>query len=619
MPAIDSSQMAALAARAASAASTSTKVRHAAYPTTSVTPYTYGLTGVDPKMDNISSRVLYGSVGFICVIVTAVRLFQRGNAHLRHLTSLNSNAEQQVYWRNDQSSWWPWLKKHMMYAPLKNKRHNREIQLSAAVNLCTIPSRLHTTLLVLYYLSNLIYCCMLDYTELNKAAVIAELRGRTGHLSTLNMIALFLMAGRNNPFITVLRVSFDTMNLFHRWIGRLIIVEAIAHTAAWASNKYTATGWTGIGDAVGHNAFIQYGTIGTVAMVIILIQSPSPIRHAAYETFLHIHQLLAFATLLGVFVHAKLGPLPQIPYIILIICIWSYDRIFRLTRLLYRNLSKSRGMTHATVEALPGEACRVTFHMPRPWTPPPGAHVYAYLPSISLWQSHPFSVAWTTLQTSENIDTPRSDPEKPQIAPRATSSTVSLIMAARTGMTRKLYQRASASPSQTVTIPGFLEGSYGGLESLHSYGSLVLFAGGVGITHQLRHVQDLLLAYEARTAAVRRIHLIWIVRSTEQLEWVRPWMDKLLAMPCRRDILRISLYVTKPRSPRDIVSASSRVQMFAGRPKAGVVIRGEFEERVGAMCVGVCGPGALADDVREGAREVVGEGKCDFWEEAFTW
>ena len=45
----------------------------------------------------------------------------------------------------------------------------------------------------------------------------------------------------------------------------------------------------------------------------------------------------------------------------------------------------------------------------------------------------------------------------------------------------------------------------------------------------------------------------------------------------------------------------------------------EFEMRVGAMCVGVCGPGALADDVRSAARGRVGEGKVDFWEEGFTW
>ena len=90
-------------------------------------------------------------------------------------------------------------------------------------------------------------------------------------------------------------------------------------------------------------------------------------------------------------------------------------------------------------------------------------------------------------------------------------------------------------------------------------------------------------------------------------------------MEGRRDVLTIQLFVTKPKSAREVVSASSRVLMFPGRPKPDVLVRKVFEDRIGAMVVGVCGPGAFADDVRFAARQVVEDGKCDFWEEGFTW
>jgi hypothetical protein len=51
------------------------------------------------------------------------------------------------------------------------------------------------------------------------------------------MIPLFLLAGRNNPIIKLTGISFDTMNLIHRWFGRIVILEAIAHTVCWMALK----------------------------------------------------------------------------------------------------------------------------------------------------------------------------------------------------------------------------------------------------------------------------------------------------------------------------------------------------------------------------------------------
>ena len=591
----------------------------------SVLPYTTGLEGVSLVVDTIASHSLWASMMLLFLIFT-IRLLQRGNAHLRHLTSLGDIAsERQRYWSHDRNSFWPSLKKNLLYAPLRNKRHNREIQLSKAINAGTIPSRLHTFLLSLYLISNVAYCCLLDYLNKNKAAVTAEIRGRTGHLAVVNMVGLFLFAGRNNPLIGILRISFDTFNLFHRWIGRIVVLEAIAHTIAWLINKRNAQGFEGIGYSLQSDPFSQWGLVGTIAMTIILFQSPSAIRHAFYETFLHIHQFLALAALIGVFYHIKIARLPQMSFVVIIITIWSYDRLVRWLRILYRNCSFRRASSRVMVQALPEGACRVTFNICRPWTHKPGCHAYVYLPTISFWQSHPFSIAWSETRTlsshtteyEKGVSTTTVKPDDPRDSRTVTQ--VSFVISKRSGMTASLYDRAAASQEGVIYLKGFLEGPYGGLESLHSYGTVLLFAGGVGITHQLGHIRDLLEGYASGTVAVRKIILVWTVRFSEQLEWVKPWMDTILAMPGRRDILRVELYVTKPRSRKDIQSSSGTVQMRGGRVKPGLIVEREFENRVGAMVVGVCGPGALADDVRAAAREVVEVGKVDFWEESFTW
>lgn len=592
-------------------------------PQATILPFTTGLAGVNLGLDDLTTRLLWLSASGFCVLLLLGRFTQMGNAHLRHLFNLTASREQQDYWSRDQTEWWPRFKKYLLYAPLYKKRHNRELQLSRAVNVGTLPSRLHTVLLLLYLASNIVYCLLLDYKRENKSSLIAEVRGRTGHLSVVNMVPLVLLAGRNNPLIPLLRVSFDTYNLFHRWIGRIVVLEAMAHTLAWAVNMHAAKGFDGLKESIQHSSFLVYGLIATVSMLAILLQSPSTVRHAFYETFLHIHQLLAFAAILGISIHAQKGNLPQQRYINWMISLWVLERIWRVVRILYRNVS-CRGCTRVTVEALPGEACRVTFDLRRPWRYRPGCHVFVYLPSVSLWMSHPFSVAWCDERPTpylsledEKLPQTKSDLDIP-IESRTTTS-ISLVMCKRTGMTAQLYDKARASPTGVITMRGAVEGPYGGLESLKSYGTVVLFAGGVGITHQISFVRDLLAGYDAGTVATRKIILVWSVRTTETLEWVRPWMDEILAMPHRREMLKVLLFVTKPRSTREVVSRSETVLMYPGRANPSVILEKEMRNRVGAMAVTVCGPGAFADDVRHAARAQIEEGTIDFVEESFTW
>lgn len=588
-----------------------------------VLPYTTGLEGVDLSRDHLAGQLLWFSILGICVVVCLGRVMQVGNAHLRHLFNLTASPVQQKYWSRDKTKIWPRFKKYLLYSPLFRKRHNREIQLSSAISVGTLPSRLHTLLLLIYFASNVIYCCLLDYKEKNTSALIAEVRGRTGHLAVINMVPLVVLAGRNNPLIPLLRVSFDTYNLFHRWIGRIVVLEAVAHTVAWAVNMHLAKGWVGVRERVRTDAFTQWGLVATVAMVIILFQAPSLVRHAFYETFLHIHQFLALCTFLGVYIHGRLGNLPQQRYIAWMISLWVLERVGRLLRIIYRNLGL-RSCTKVTVEAMPGEACRVTFELRRPWRYKPGCHVYAYLPAVSMWMSHPFSIAWCqerpmpylTLE-DEKLPSNKSDLDIP-VTSRTTTS-ISLIMCKRTGMTAKLYRKARAAPTGVITMYGAVEGPYGGHESLDSYGTAILFAGGVGITHQLSYVRHLIDGNESGTVATRKIVLVWSVRTTETLEWIRPWMDEILAMPNRRQMLKILLFVTKPRSAREVVSRSETVLMYPGRANPKVILEKEMKTRVGAVGVTVCGPGAFADDVRAATREVMEEGTVDFVEESFTW
>lgn len=601
----------------------------------SVLPYMAGLDGVSLKFNQYLIKYLWASIIAVVVVVLACRIGQLWWAHLRRISSMSVDGTRQRYWSVDKNPAWPVVKRDLIYAPLGKKRHNREIRLSTAANYGTVPGRLHTLLLMLYAVSNAVYCILLDYANSNRAELIAEARGRTGILAAVNMIPLVVLAGRNNPAIPLLKVSFDTFNLFHRWIGRIVIVETVAHVVAWGANADVALGLGSAVASIRGDLFLSVGLAATVAMLVMLVQSLSPIRHAFYETFLHLHQALAFTAAAGVYVHVDVAHLPARPYLRAVVVLWLCDRTMRLARLLYLNLSRRNGCTWIEVAALPGEACRVTFHLPRHVTIRPGSHVYAYFPRVSWWMSHPFSVAWTNVESEpptgldlEPVDgaEPRSPDsmEKPVSGrgawpPSDAPTSISLVVVARTGMTRQLYDRAMRSTFGVIRLSGFVEGPYAGHDSLASYGTVLLFAGGAGITHHLIQIRHLVACAQARTVATRRVVLAWSVRDVEMLAWVRPWMDEILRMEGRREVLKMVLFVTQPRRPSEIVSPSPRVQLVVGRCQPGAMVDQELPTRVGAMVVSVCGPGAFADDVRAAVRQRLDRGCIDLVEEAFTW
>ena len=574
--------------------------------------------------------------------------------------TVDATDSQQRIWTQVGSTW-PWIKTHLIYAPVHKVRHNKEMQLSRAISVGTLPLRLHVLILVFYLMSNVAYCLILDFDRPLRASLIAETRGRTGHLAVINLMVLFIFAARNNPLISLLGVSFDTFNLFHRWIGRIVILESIGHVICWIINEVDARGAHGIGYGLATDPFLQAGLVAIIAMIAIFIQTPSPIRHAFYEVFLHLHQVLAISALIGIYRHANIASLPQKLMMDVIVAIWAAERGTRFLRLLYYNFSH-RGMTEAQVEALEGGACRVTFYIPHSWTNKPACHLYAYIPAVSLWMSHPFSVAWVEqgqLQrrastfvpfssTSTVVGSPDSsrrpsfskpfgrsavtfcDTESQPLPPvrKKKAAALTCIMACRTGMTAKLYRRAQNAPNGILTLRAFVEGPYGGLDSLRSYATVLILAGGIGITTQLSHMRDLVTGFEAGTCATRKLTLVWSVRNLDQALWAYPYLEELMDMPHEGNKVKVIIYVSQ-RGQRDEGSKDSEKEvkvrdlvegnLRSGRPKVKNIVEAEFDARIGAMTVGVCGPGALADDVRAAARGVVTLGKVDFWEEAFTW
>lgn len=352
-----------------------------------------------------------------------------------------------------------------------------------------------------------------------------------------------------------------------------------------------------------------------VAFAAMCIQSISFIRHAFYETFKYFHIALAILAIIGLWYHLRLCKVPQLNLLAGAVAIWVLERLTRIALIMYRNVG--RGGTKAILETLPGDTMRLTVDVARPWTFLPGQHAYIYMPSIGLWTSHPFTVAWS--QETEQPDMKYGLASSKQEVSALTKTSMSFVIRARSGFTRTLLKKVEASPEGRVSSKCFVEGPYGGQYQMHSYGTVVLIAGGIGITHQVPHVRDLVDGYANGTVAAQKVLLVWIVQNPEHLEWIRDYMIEILSMDKRREVLRIMLYITRPQSTKEIHSPSETVQMFPGRPNIEALIEMEIGNQVGAMGVSVCGSGSLSDDVRSAVRSRQCRSNIDYVEEAFTW
>lgn len=165
----------------------------------------------------------------------------------------------------------------------------------------------------------------------------------------------------------------------------------------------------------------------------------------------------------------------------------------------------------------------------------------------------------------------------------------------------------------------WIEGTYSGHEKFDSFGTVFMYGAGVGITHHLIQARYLLSGAHAKTVATRKIVLVWSVKNESHFGWVRPWMDAIMQMPGRREMLKILLYVTKPSKETHYISPGGTVRTHARRCVPGDVLDQELPNRIGATIVSVCGPGAFADEVRAATRARVGTCCIDFYEEAFSY
>ncbi|KAJ5634642.1 Riboflavin synthase-like beta-barrel [Penicillium herquei] len=535
------------------------------------------------------------------------------------------------------------LKKHVLYAPLWGSRHSREFRF-LRLHMGSLPLRLELILLIVYICLNMVFVVVtVDWWQ-DFPMKMFQLKYAAGHLAVMNTPGLVLSAGRNNPLVAMLGLSFDTFNFMHRWVGRIIAANTIIHMSAVLANQAYVHGVDYILYTIWQQSFYIFGLVALLGFVFIVLQSVSPLRHSFYELFLHLHIALAIMTFVALWYHLK--NLLQQRVLMGTLILWGLDRAGRLLILIWRNCGKRR--TTATIEALPGSVAKVDVEVSRAWKFRPGQYMYLYMPSLGLWTSHPFTVAWSsTRESSLDLSEKRSSSDSfAALIGGNQTTTMSVLIKGQDGFTKKLLQKAEDSPEGRIQAMALAEGPFGGIHSLASYGTLLLVAGGIGITHPMSYLHEVVTNFTSRKSATRKVHLVWIIRSLDHLSWIQTWMLEILGHDALNPsidpkgdtyfqfpglMLSIKIHITGHKDGleeylpavetpwTECAPSNVPVAVEYGKPCFKTLLENEKAEQVGALAVSVCGPGGLGDSVREAVRNVQGEKTVDLFEEAFSW
>lgn len=173
----------------------------------------------------------------VMIVAGMILLLSTGHAHAQmarrqrlHETLNKDNDAQAVFSRTNIVV--AKLRQHLTYAPLFRKRHSREFRPLGRIHAGTLPSRVEAIVISAYIVLNLIFCVATVDWSRDIHSTMPRLRWTSGNLAALNLLPLLLTAGRNNPLIPLLGISFDTFNFFHRWLGRIVVAEGLVHIFA---------------------------------------------------------------------------------------------------------------------------------------------------------------------------------------------------------------------------------------------------------------------------------------------------------------------------------------------------------------------------------------------------
>lgn len=440
-----------------------------------------------------------------------------------------------------------------------------------------VPTRFEVSCLSVYFVLHT-YLLFAGY-DIDENGTFASVRSqylralavRSGILAFWQFPLLMALGTRSNILELLAGMKFSTVIVFHKWISRIMVFDAVIHSVAFEISVRLA----GKHAKESQELFWRSGVQATYLCCAILILSLGFLRKNCYEVFLYLHITFAIIFFYLCWIHAK--RFGWLGFIYSTCGIWALERLLRLWY-----ISKF-GLAYATIEQAGPDLFTVKIPKPknRLWLSAPGQYVFIYFLSKStFWQSHPF----TFIDLGQELY---------------------VVIKAKEGATGSILRKLKDQGGYMVT-PVFVEGPYGHVNSYSEYDATLFLCGGSGIPGPLSEAYELSITRSPRP--------VFVVIVARELDLLRAYKEQIVRL---KDV-DVQVYLTGPESD---ASLPPGIGAQRGRPDLESIIV-DFALSTNALAVTCCGPPAFNDDARSSVARTIARfpnRRIEYFEEYQIW
>jgi len=302
----------------------------------------------------------------------------------------------------------------------------------------------------------------------------------------------------------------ERLNVFHRWIAYLCLFMSLVHMIPFYVQPVWEDGGMEVFETLfppGSGMIYGSGIACIVPLLWLCVGSLPIIRRKAYEIFIKLHVPVGYIYVGVLFWHTK-NFLMSWGYLgasvaVLVVCnIW---RFFNL------NWTKPWRMAfgigdEAAINIMTENTIKITIPTQMRWKP--GQYVYLRMPGISLFENHPFTISSLC---SEDFPSEYGENHRDCV----------LVFRPYGGFTRKVLETA-IEKGPFHTYRAFLDGPYGGMRrELAAFDTVILIAGGSGITSLMSQLLNLIKRMRDGKAITKKIVVVWALKRLEAMDWFR--------------------------------------------------------------------------------------------------
>ncbi|KAI0029304.1 hypothetical protein K488DRAFT_56673 [Vararia minispora EC-137] len=456
--------------------------------------------------------------------------------------------------------------------------------------------------------------CLINTTNVQTGEKfnIKYLGNRAATIVSSQLSLVVALGMRNNIIAALTGISFEKLNYLHRMFARILTPAIWLHAGCKVRPPFEIASL--------HNPDMACGLLAIASFTALWAFSWGPLRRRAYELFYLFHFLTVFLLLIGAYLHARSFELGY--YILPALGLWALDRLLRVIRIFifnhgYFGLTSGTDTFDATAELITSDVVRLRFRRPSHLHWEPGQNAWLTMPGVSAlpFESHPFTIATVDSPLESGTST-----EKDELQPTpAKGKELTFIIQTRRGFTRRLQQIASTSG----TLKVLFDGPYSLPPRLAYYDTVVLFAGGTGISFTCPLFVDLVHKARRDPSYCRSAIFVWAIRDPELIgavydDLIQALKDSpsTLCLSVRIHVTRIhgvtlpvsdaedraSSTGTENGSVKDLIARAPHTETISGRPSVQAILEEAILSAHGPVAVAgksvVCGPDSMSRETK---------------------